>query len=201
MSLQWLIVRFVPGLALALASLAASAGTVSLTPSGTLLPPNGAVVLDIIANFGSDVTIGGATDISWDSGVLTFDSFAFGSALGSPIRDSAFDVIDLQSPGLLSIGFGNFSGIALGTSTVIGTLAFHAIGAIGSSTTLTLVDSAVWSGFFDTNGAPISVSYNGASIGVVPLPGAAWLLLSGLAGLASLKAARRGALQLDPARA
>lgn len=158
----------------------ASAATITVVPGNTDVLPGASISFDLIANFGGDLTVGGATDLMWDSAVLSFDGFAFSSALAAPIRDSFFDVIDEQSSSLFSVGFGNFAGISLPTDTIIGTISFLVIGAIGSSTDIALSDSIKWSGYLDLGGTPIDVSYAGTSVNVVPLPAGAWLILSGL---------------------
>ncbi|MEO1035135.1 MAG: VPLPA-CTERM sorting domain-containing protein [Pseudomonadota bacterium] len=168
-----------------------NAASISLVPSSSVSLNGDTATFDLIANFGSDLTVGGATDFMWDASVLQFDDFVFGAALAAPVRDVFFDVFDLQSPSLFSIGFGNFAGVSLPTDTVIGTISFMVIGAAGSSTGITLADSIKWSGFLDLIGDSITVDYSGTTANVVPLPAGAWLLLSGLGGLVALRRRRR----------
>jgi hypothetical protein len=182
----------VVGSGLAIGMCSAQAATISLEPISGPVPQGGQETFNLVANFGAQSLLGGATDLSWVSSVLTFQSFVFGASLAPPVRDTAFDVIDLQSPSLLSIGFGNLDGISLPSDTVVGTMTFNAVGAPGSSTAISLADSAKWAGFSDINGAPITVNYTGttANVSAVPLPAAGWLMLSGLGGLLGLQRRR-----------
>ena len=177
--------KILVAIGLALATSGAHAASISLDPISGTGPQGSQVTFNLIANFGSTATIGGATDMSWNPSVLTFQSFAFDSGFGTPPRDAGFDVKDLQSAGLYSVGFGNFGGIALATNTTIGHVTFNLVGNPGSSTDIALGDSQKWAGFYDATGAPISVSYTGATAAVsaVPVPAAVWLFGSGLAGL------------------
>jgi hypothetical protein len=179
----------IAGITLVLGVCSAQAATISLVPVSGPVPPGGLETFNLVANFGLQATTGGATDLSWDSSVVTFQSFSFGPSLASPIRDTDNDVIDLQSLGLLSLGFGNLSGISLPDDTVVGTLTFNAVGAPGSGTLISLADSAKWAGYFDADTFDqIAMTYTGttASVAAVPLPAAGWLMLSGLGGLFGL---------------
>ncbi len=183
------ISNIIVGIALVIGVSAAQAATISLSPTTNEAPQGGQVAFDLIANFGADSTTGGAIDIQWgDPSVITFASFAFDPGFGIPPRDATFDVLDVQSSNLVSVGFGNFSGISIPTDTVIGTITFNAVGAPGTETAIQLQDSAVWAGFYDTTGAPINVSYSGATAKVapVPLPVASWLFLSGFGALVGI---------------
>jgi hypothetical protein len=183
------ISNVIAGIVLVIGVSAAQAATISLSPTSAEAPQGGQVAFDLIANFGADSPIGGAIDIQWgDPSVITFASFAFDSGFGVPPRDAAFDILDTQSSNLVSVGFGNFSGISIPTDTVIGTIRFNTVGAPGTETAIQLQDSAKWGGFYDTTGAPISVSYSGATakVAAVPLPVASWLFLSGLGTLAGI---------------
>lgn len=176
------------GIGLTLATFTVQAATISLLPVSGPVAPGGQETFNLVANFDPQSTIGGATDLSWDSSVLTFQSFSFDAAMAPPVRDTAFDIVDLQSSGLLSIGFGDLGGISFPVDTVVGTLTFNAVGAPGSSTLISLADSVMWGQFFDLDSAPIAVNYTGitANIAAVPLPAAAWLMLSGLGGMLGL---------------
>ena len=189
--------------ALVLGVSSAEAATISLMPISGPVASGGQVTFDIVANFGAQSVLAGYTDYSWDSSVLTFTGFSFSPALAPPHRDPGFDAktnpgsgetFDLQTASLTSIGFANFSGLALPTDTVIGTLTFKAVGAPGTSALVSLADSNKWAGYFNANSDAIPVTYAGATAQIqlpqtVPLPAAAWLLGTGMLGL--LGAARR----------
>ena len=181
----------------ALAASGTHAASISLAPVGsTTGPVPNLVTFNLLANFGSITTTGGAMDLSWDTSVLDLQGFKFDPGFSAPPRDMAFDVVDLQSNGpqsnaLFSIGFGNLGGIKLPTTTIIGSISFNLSGNPGSSSAITLSNSVKWSGFYDDMGTPISVSYTGAMAGVsaIPVPAAAWLFGSGI--MALLGIARR----------
>ena len=177
--------RLILGAGFALGVGGAQAATIRLVSLSGPVASGGVETFKLMANFGTQATMGGATDLTWNPSVLTFQGFSYGPALTPLVRDIAFDVHDHQKPGLLSIGFGNFGGISLPADTVVGTVAFDTVGAPGSSTMIDLADSAKWAGFYDDMGLPITVSYSGltASVAPVPLPAAGWLMLSGLGGL------------------
>lgn len=180
------ISHVITGIALLVGVSMVQAATISLSPTTNDAPQGDTVPFDLIANFGTDSVLGGAIDLQWDPAVITFADFVFDSGFGVPPRDVAFDVEDLQSSSLLSIGFGNNGGISIPTDTTIGTLTFTKVGAAGTETPITMQDSSKWAGFYDTTGAPISVSYSGATVGAVPLPVASWLFLSGIGALVGI---------------
>ena len=177
--------KILVAIGLTLVASAAHAASISLNPVSATGPQGSQVTFSLIANFGTTATIGGATDLTWNPSVLMFQSFAFDSGFGAPPRDAGFDVNDLQSSSLYSVGFGNFGGITLSSNTTIGHITFDLIGSPGSSTNIALTDSAYWAGFYDISGSPISMTYSGAtaSVAAVPVPAAAWLFGSGLLGL------------------
>src|SRR3990172_275949 len=115
----------------ALATSGAHAASISLDPVSGTGPQGSQVTFNLIENFGSTSTTGGATDISWNPSVLTFQSFAYDSGFGTPPRDTGDDVHDLQSSSLFSAGFGNFGGIVLSTNTTIGHVTFNLVGNPG----------------------------------------------------------------------
>lgn len=173
-------------LGFALAAPGTHAASISLDPVGSATGlVSDLVTFNLLANFDSTTTTGGATDLFWDPSVLNLRGFEFDLGFGVPPRDTAFDVADLQSNGLMSVGFGNLDGITLPTTTIIGSISFYLSGSPGSSSAITMGDSVKWGGFHDDTGAPISVSYTGSTAGVsaVPVPAAVWLLGSGIAAL------------------
>ncbi len=170
------VIHIVVGALLFLASGIAASAIITLTPlTPTNISPGLDIQFNLSADFESDTTDGGAVDIAFDPNVLQFKGFQFDP--GFTIRDSFFDIEDLQSSGLLSIGFGSFSNTFSGVFD-IGILTLTANGA--GNTQITLGNSIKWGGF----GVP--VDYTGASVQVVqavPIPASGWLLFSALAFL------------------
>lgn len=174
----------------------AEAASIVFNPIAQNAAQGAQVSFDLIADFDGLVLLGGAVDIAWNEQLLALVDFNFSAAMAPPRRDTAFDVVDLQSAGLLSVGFGNFGGLTLPAGTNVGTLTFSVLGGPVQSTALMLSDSVKWSGFFDVDGDPLEVNYVGAEFGrlnAVPLPGSQWLLLSAAAGLAGVLRRRSSA--------
>lgn len=178
-----LISNLCAGFTLMLAFSVSQAQTIAINPISDSAPTGGSV------NFsfeGSDFEmVDGAFDLNWDTSVLTYNGdFAFDAGL-TP-RDSFFDTI-LEAPGQLTIGwtigFGPAPLVFGATPRTIGSLSFTMIGGPGSSSTLTLSDSALVP-FTDASGATIAMNYvDGVAINPVPVPAAVWLFGSGLIGL------------------
>ncbi len=177
----------------------AQAASVHLSPTTNAARPGEQLSFNLIGDFDPLILLAGTTDLSWDSSVLTFVNFSFGPVLALA-RDPSFDpkstpgssdTFDLQNPSLVSIGFGNFSGVNLPPGpVVIGTLRFNAVGPPGSSTAISLTDSLKWAGYFAFNSPEqLAIEYSGATaslVNPVPLPAAAWLLLSALGAISGL---------------
>ena len=180
--------KYMAGIFCAVAISATQAASIEVSPTDNSLNSIGDMfALDLLMDFSDAPTTGGAVDIAWDPAIMQYkDDFAFNAAFTS--RDTGFDVIDFQQPGLLSIGFGNFS-TAITDTIQIGTLGFT--GLAEGTTDIDLQDSLKWAGFFDFDtGALIPVAYTGGTATVVPLPAAAWLMMSGL-GMLGLSAKRK----------
>ncbi len=169
-------------------ALNAKAITLSFDPNATEVQVGDQLSLDILYDLEGEKTVGGAFSVNFDNTAFKFMSVDFSANLPD---DPAFRV----NPGSVSsnafnLGFGNFNGIE------------------GSGTVATVTFKANKDGNFSFDlGAPLaghdpfqgvtSINYNSAQIQVnavqpdpVPLPGAAWLLLSGFAGLGALKKKR-----------
>ncbi len=175
------VVKIFVALGCALAISGTQAASISFSPYYSASVKGGEITVDLLAGFDSMTILGGAVDLSWDASVLTFKDFVFDSGFGTPPRDAAFDVLDLQSSALLSLGFGNLDGMTVATNTIIGQVSFTLIGDYGSSSAITVGDSLKWGGFFDDTGVPILVSYTGATVTVIPEPASVWLFGLGIA--------------------
>jgi hypothetical protein len=172
------VVHVVIGALLFLASGIAASAVITLSPlTPTNVSPGLDIQFNLFADFESDTTDGGAVDIVFDPNVLQFEGFQFDPGFTTRDAGLPFDIVDPQSPGLLSIGFASASNTFSGVF-VIGILTLTANGV--GSTQITFGDSIKWGGF----GVP--VDYTGASVQVVqavPIPASGWLLFSALAFL------------------
>lgn len=164
---------------------------------------------------GVDIAYGGFTDgnqldfVSWTPYLGNPDYagapfFAPGDPLltSAPIPDpngwSGTTMASAPTPeasGLKNIALGDFAGFD--GSFLIGTLVFTA-NAAGGPYALTPGESAEAGGFYSVTGPQQFPTYTGDSVTVdpappaaVPLPGAAWLLLSGLGGIAAVGRRRK----------
>ncbi len=155
-----------------------TAATVTLIPlTATTVTPGTDIQFNLVADFGTDETDGGAVDFQFDPNVVGFGDVQFDP--GFTTRDTGFDIIDLQSPGFLSIGFASTSNTFTGAAFDVGILTLSANG-IGN-TQISLSDSVLYSGFE----IPGGVTYTSTSVQVqaIPIPASGWLLFSALAFL------------------
>ncbi len=167
------------GLCLMLSASAIHASSASLSAAPSPLNINDTFSLNFSLDLSDTNTTGGAIDISWDTSILQFrNNFSFDTGtIDSTIRDSGFDVIDFQQPGLLSIGLGNFSGMS--PAGLLGLLDFTVVGA--GTTRISLADSIKWGGFSQTvGGANIPLNYTSSTVTTVPLPAPIGLMIAGL---------------------
>lgn len=137
------------------------------------------VSLDLNMDFTDEETVGGGVDISIGTN-LQFVSFDYDPNFGD---DPAFRFpIDTTTPGVIqALSFGAFGGLR-GPATV-GTLILRALSPGAANLTLEENVSSA-GGFFSVNNTPQDPVFTGVSFDIqpspVPLPGAVWLMLSGL---------------------
>jgi len=166
---------------------AANAFTISLVPQGSVVNPGGSVAVDVVASGLTDGTAPslGAWDlnVSFDSSVLSVASVAFGTGLdvlGLGFNIQGFDDSAAGFVNAFEVSFdstANLNSLQSGAFTLF-TVTFSA--ASEGASLLGLTSNALSS----AEGAALTASaLNGASVSIapVPLPAAAWLLISALA--------------------
>ncbi len=196
------ITRLGAALTLMALSATASANFITLSPSGQIVGSGTQVSLDLYMDF-VDTTVGGAFDVFYDAGLLSFVSFEFDAGFLASVADPAFSAfpdncIDGGSAGggcadgdaeLNGIGFGNFDGIT--GNHLIGTLTFDAL-QNGLAVLTMATNDAPWEGFISASDASeLVVLYTPAKVRIIPVPAAAWLLGSALLMIAGLRRRRR----------
>lgn len=168
----------------ALASVSASAITLSITPvtDVSVLQTGDTVSFDL-AYDATDVNdlIGGAFDLVYDSTALSLVDIQL-ITVGNPDFFRAPDELD----GLLEgWGFGSFK--LLPSQAELGRVTFSVLPTMGESTVLfgqdTTSVAGIWCGSSDLCGTRLNVDYDAVTLQRVPLPGAVWLLASGLLAL------------------
>lgn len=180
-------VRALLGLLLMAGWSAAMAASISLVPATTTVGTGQPFSVDLVLDL-SDATEAGApytgdVMISYDPAFLSFDGFAeavTGTTLPLGSTTGAINTV--------SISFGN---ITSATAT-IGTYSFTTTALTGTSAITLADDNGLGSIFGTTNGLAQEIfpAFNGTSVTTVPLPGAAWLLFSGLGLLGLTQRAR-----------
>jgi hypothetical protein len=168
----------------------ASAALVHLDPIALTVNPGDAVAITVKGSDFLDGAIGGSILLSWDPSIMTFNTAAAVApwiALSTSL-DAATATFDFTAV--------NFAIPAPGTGGVefsFADLLFTALAPPGTLLGVGLGSGGDWQ---DGNFLPVTnVTYQGATVTVVnpvPVPGAVWLLGSGLLGLVGI-ARRRGA--------
>lgn len=161
----------------------AAAATVSLNPESPTVNLSQTFTVDLFLEANASNTPGdhpgdfsGQVTIEYDPNLLTFDT-----------QSAALTVVSRGMAGNLNTIVFGFGGISFNTNPdqgVVGTFTFQANTQLGSATI------GVAEGFplrsFANNAGGVNEFvpvFNGASVQVVPLPAAAWLLLSALGAL------------------
>jgi len=198
--------RFLCALALSAAAVSANAATISVDPASQSTTVGSTVSATIrISDLagGTAPSLGGFDlNLSFDAAVLSFSGLSYGTGL-DVLGLGSIQFSDTATAGLLNVGE-----ISLDAESDLDTLqpgafalftvTFQAIAAGASGLNLQINSLA------DAAGLALSATTAGGSVGVapVPLPAAAWLLFSGLAGLAGISRRRSHDTQdLEGARA
>lgn len=144
----------------------AQSATVSLTPQSLTVSPGGQAVIDVMSDFGSTLVGDGSFGVIWPD-FLGDPSFQFDQAI--------IDNADISGSLPGSAAFAVPNGITLGPGSKIGTFTFPVLN-LGSGAIMFDPSSE----FRDLAGALIDVTSDATQVASVPLPAAAWLLVSGL---------------------
>ena len=140
---------------------------------------------------GSDFTNGvssGSVAVNWDPTIISFNSVLPGTGLIEFGQNA-------PGSGILNYSAGTFGGVGVGGAPfTFAFLDFTALASPGTDVGVALGNLGPW---FDAQFPAVEVTdviYQGATVTVtnpVPIPGAAWLLGSGLLGLVGLKRRRK----------
>jgi len=179
---------------LAFVAVPAQAVSIWLTPASQTVQLGDPVALDVNMDFSADPTVGGGFDVFFDHNMLSFSSFAIDTTL---VLDPVFTNVtpDVSTTDQLAgFSFGNFGGLS--GPAKVGTLTFQALAP--GLTNLSLADNVAPYGPFYSAVTSLqqTVDYTGASVDIaaVPLPPAAWLMLSvlGMFGVVSRRRVDKG---------
>ena len=160
------------------------AASIYLNPLTSTVQVGNNFLVGLEMDFSDEATMGGGIDINYDSAFADFVSFSFDSSFLTLLDPAmtcpgagACSPID-QPDTVSNISFGNFAGI--GGNFLIGTLEFTALD-MGDISLVSAATTGTAGPFVSAiTFAPMDVTFNSATITAVPLPAAAWLLLSGL---------------------
>jgi len=172
-----------------LGSSASMAATVNITPSSALVTPGQSFTLTITAD--TPNTFAATMALAFDSSRVAFVSGAALAPWNVFVKNSPTTanptVFDVETPAATGANPAVYN---------VAILTFQALAnAPGGSTGIVINDDGGnVTGWFDADTADwIPVSYNQASVQVVPVPAAAWLFMSALGGLAVLKRRQQAA--------
>lgn len=171
---------------------AAQSASISLTPANQNVALGDAVTVQLTMDFSEDATLGGGVDVFYDASILQFVSFVFDAGLGG---DPSFERNPDELAGELNgIGFGHFEGLS--GPSLVGTFTFNTLKTGVVNFLLSANDFPAGDFISATTFEAQTVSFSGTTVNVsvVPLPAAAWLLMSGLGLFAFSAGARRHAI-------
>jgi len=166
---------------------AQAADSLSLITSNPTVTAGSQATFELWMDFTGDPTMGGGVDVVFDN-FTNGNQLSFNSYTPEALGDTSLinvPTVNVNGKSLDTITFGDVNN-GLEGPVLVGTLVFNALAA--GDYTLSLIDSVDAAGFFSISGTPQSPAYTSASLTVtpsaVPLPATAWLMLSGLIGIA-----------------
>jgi hypothetical protein len=167
----------------------ASANTVSFV-EGTSILTGGVspITLTLQGDFSATPVDGGDMIMSWNSSVLDLVSAA-------PVVGWSL-VTDPIVPGSGSLGFTSTwdgAGQNSGVNQQFASFTFNVVGAPGTFSDVATISDTLFGGWAGAGVSNLPTTYIDISVGVsaVPVPAAAWLMLSGLVGLVGIGRSRR----------
>lgn len=189
MLFQWRRFATALGLSVLLGGTATSVQALSIDfepESSVVNIADGQVTVELFADFTADATVGGGIDLFF-SGPIALASFTPSDYFNTldPVfsgfgEDSA---AGFPAAGDFLVAIGSFAGL---TGGKLGDLTFELIGA--GTATISTANNIPAGGFFSAGSfTEQSVAFNGATIEVVPVPAAAWLLGSALVALGGMR--------------
>lgn len=143
--------------------------------------------LDLIGENFSDGPDGAAFSLSWNPGVLSY----VGAAIANPPWDSSFISDGNVGAGVVDYVFLGKSVGNAGTNFALASFTFNVLGNQGESSALSLSIDPFNSGFVSPGALPITTSFIGSQVQVVPVPAAVWMFATGLAGLMGSRGLRK----------
>ena len=181
--------RLILGLVIymSLISGAQAADSLSLITSNPTVTAGSQATFELWMDFTGDPTMGGGVDVVFDN-FTNGNQLSFNSYTPEALGDTSLinvPTVNVNGKSLDTITFGDVNN-GLEGPVLVGTLVFNAL--VAGDYTLSLIDSVDAAGFFSISGTPQFPTYTSASLTVnpsaVPLPATAWLMLSGLIGIA-----------------
>ena len=182
-------VRVIIGLIVYMSSMsgAQAADSLSLITSNPTVTAGSQATFELWMDFTGDPTMGGGVDVVFDN-FTNGNQLSFNSYTPEALGDTSLinvPTVNVNGKSLDTITFGDVNN-GLEGPVLVGTLVFNAL--VAGDYTLSLIDSVDAAGFFSISGTPQFPTYTSASLTVnpsaVPLPATAWLMLSGLIGIA-----------------
>jgi hypothetical protein len=167
----------------------ASAATLDFDPTSKTVNINEIFAVDVVvSDLGNEIVSAYDLDVNYNSSFLTATGVVFNPVLGDEFFFEAFYGADTSTAGVVDfaglslLSDAGLAAIQLGDSVVIATLSFLAIGIGDSNLSFGLAPPGDDVKGLNAGRLPIG-SLGEASISVVPIPGAALLMLTGLLGI------------------